>query len=96
MIPEPSNINTSSSHSPSRPAPGLEEMLNRTSITPPSPIAVRPQQAAEMIGVSERTLRELMRQGEIPFAKLDRAVLIQVSELEAFIERRTVKGGEQS
>jgi len=49
-----------------------------------------------MIGVSERTLRELMRQGEIPFAKLDRAVLIQVSELEAFIERRTMKGGASS
>jgi excisionase family DNA binding protein len=60
---------------------------------PRAPIAVRPQQAAEMIGVSERTLRELMRQGEIPFAKLDRAVLIQVRELEAFIERRTSKGG---
>ena len=60
---------------------------------PRAAIAVRPQQAAEMIGVSERTLRELMRQGEIPFAKLDRAVLIQVRELEAFIERRTTKGG---
>lgn len=46
-----------------------------------------------MIGVSERTLRELMRQGEIHYAKLDRAVLIQVRELEAFIERRTTKGG---
>ncbi|MFG0246374.1 MAG: helix-turn-helix domain-containing protein [Phycisphaerales bacterium JB052] len=63
---------------------------------PHAPIAVRPQQAAEMIGVSERTLRELMRQGEIPFAKLDRAVLIQVRELEAFIERRTSKGGASS
>lgn len=81
---------------PLRPAAGLEEMLSRSSITRPSPIAVRPQQAAEMIGVSERTLRELMRQGEIPFAKLDRAVLIQVSELEAFVERRTIKGGVSS
>lgn len=93
MNPRPSNTDTSTSHSPLRPAPGLEEMLHRSSITPPTPIAVRPQQAAEMIGVSERTLRELMRQGEIPFAKLDRAVLISVTELEAFIERRTVKGG---
>jgi excisionase family DNA binding protein len=49
-----------------------------------------------MIGVSERTLRELMRQGELRYAKLDRAVLIMVSELHAFIERRTQKGGTQS
>ena len=93
MNPRTSDAYTNTNHSPLRPAPGLEEMLHRSSITPPSPIAVRPQQAAEMIGVSERTLRELMRQGEIPFAKLDRAVLIQVRELEAFIERRTSKGG---
>lgn len=92
MSPETSNTN----QSPLRPAPGLEEMLHRSNITPPSPIAVRPQQAAEMIGVSARTLRELMRQGEIPFAKLDRAVLIQISELEAFIERRTLRGGASS
>ncbi len=92
MNPQTSHAN----QSPLRPAAGLEEMLNHSSITPPSAIAVRPQQAAEMIGVSERTLRELMRQGQIPFAKLDRAVLIQVSELEAFIERRTVKGGASS
>lgn len=71
-------------------------MLHRGMVPKLSPIAVRPQQAAEMIGVSERTLRELMRQGELPYAKLDRAVLIQVSELEAFIERRTQKGGAQS
>ena len=76
--------------------PALEEMLHRGTVPPLAPIAVRPQQAAEMIGVSERTLRELMRQGEIPFAKLDRAVLISVSELHAFIERRTQKGGAQS
>ncbi len=49
-----------------------------------------------MIGVSERTLRELLRQGEIPFAKLDRAVLILVSELEAFIDRRTQSQSESS
>lgn len=79
-----------------RPAPGLEEMLHRGTVPPLAPIAVRPQQAAEMIGVSERTLRELMRQGELRYAKLDRAVLIMVSELHAFIERRTQKGGTQS
>ena len=69
--------------------------LNHLSQQKPEPIAVRPVQAAEMIGVSERTLRELLRQGEIPHAKLDRAVLILVSELKAFIDRKSQhEGGE--
>ena len=92
MNPQTSNTN----QSPLRPAPGLEELLSRTSVAQAAPISVRPQQAAEMIGVSERTLRELMRLGEIPFAKLDRAVLIPVSELRAFIARRTRRGGASS
>lgn len=69
--------------------------LHHLSQQKPEPIAVRPVQAAEMIGVSERTLRELLRQGEIPHAKLDRAVLILVSELKAFIDRKSQhEGGE--
>tara|TARA_R110000868_G_scaffold226872_1_gene479571 strand:- start:60782 stop:61012 length:231 start_codon:yes stop_codon:yes gene_type:complete len=48
-------------------------------------MTLRPREAAEALGVSERTLRSLMRSGEIPFARLDRAVLIPVSGLEAFI-----------
>lgn len=59
----------------------------------PEPISVRPVQAAAMLGVSERTVRELMRQGEIPHAKLDRAVLIPVQGLKDFIEQRTVQEG---
>lgn len=70
--------------------------LNQQKRGTPEPIAVRPVQAAEMIGVSERTLRELLRQGEIPHAKLDRAVLILVSELKAFIERKSQHDGGES
>ncbi|MBO6514562.1 MAG: helix-turn-helix domain-containing protein [Phycisphaerales bacterium] len=71
------------------------QSLNQQQQSKPELISVRPAQAAEMIGVSERTLRELLRQGEIPHAKLDRAVLILVSDLRAFIERKTQhEGGE--
>lgn len=89
MNPHTHDINNRSQRS----ARSLEELLDRSSVAPLSPIAVRPQQAAEMIGVSERTLRELIRQGEIPIAKLNRAVLIQVSELQAFLDRRSQRGG---
>lgn len=71
------------------------QAMNQQKAGKHAPLAVRPQQAAEMIGVSERTLRELIRQGEIPHAKLDRAVLILVSELKAFIDRKSQhEGGE--
>lgn len=48
-------------------------------------MTLRPREAAEALGVSERTLRSLMRSGDIPFARLSRAVLIPVSGLEAFV-----------
>ena len=48
-------------------------------------LTLRPREAAVALGVSERTLRSLVRSGEIPHAKLDRAVLIPIAGLEAFI-----------
>lgn len=56
-------------------------------------LTLRPREAAEVLGVSERTLRELMRSGEIPYAKVSRAVLIPVQGIEDFITRHTKKGG---
>jgi excisionase family DNA binding protein len=56
-------------------------------------MTLRPREAAEALGVSERTLRSLMRSGEIPFARLNRAVLIPVSGLEAFIASKMESGG---
>ncbi len=56
-------------------------------------LTLRPREAAEALGVSERTLRELMRTGEIPYAKISRAVLIPVQGIEDFISRHTQKGG---
>lgn len=67
---------------------------------PPTPInnpssefrlTLRKREAAIALGVSERTLHKLVMTGQIGSFKLDRAVLIPVSELEAFIAR---KGGQ--
>ena len=63
-------------------------------------LTLRPREAAKAIGVSERTLRSLIRSGEIPHAKLDRAVLIPIAGLEAFIaskieEVETMASGER-
>ena len=50
-------------------------------------LTVRPIEAAKMLGVSERTLRTLIKAGEIPASKINRMVLIPIAGLEAFIER---------
>ena len=70
----------------------LNDNATTTSAGPPR-LTLRPREAAEVLGVSERTLRELMRSGEIPYAKISRAVLIPVQGIEDFIARHTQKGG---
>lgn len=54
---------------------------------------LRPREAAEYLCISERTLRNLMTSGEIPYSKHRRAVLIRVSDIEAFIDRHAKNGG---
>lgn len=68
----------------------------RTQSCPPSNLerhTLRPRDAAVYLSVSERTLHSLLKSGEIPYTKFNRAVLIRVSDLEAFLDRHTQKGG---
>ena len=52
---------------------------------PHAPLAVRPAQAARMLGISERKLWELTNRREIPHAKLGRATLYRVADLEQWL-----------
>lgn len=54
-------------------------------------IALRKEEAAESIGVSVRTLHNLLKSGEIEHVKLDRAVLVPVAGLHRFIESKSVR-----
>ena len=71
-------------HSPNRPSPH----------TLPDSYTLRPREAAKYLSISERKLREHLRQGDIPYAKLERAVLIPVRALQEFIDSRTDGGQE--
>ncbi|MBL4591796.1 MAG: helix-turn-helix domain-containing protein [Phycisphaerales bacterium] len=66
---------------PASPDPSTQSQLKLT---------LRKAEAAIALGVSERTLHKLLKTEQIGSFKLDRAVLIPVAELEAFIAR---KGG---
>jgi len=69
-------------------------VLNDSNSNLPQPsLVLRPREAAISLAISERTLHDLMRNGEIPYTKLKRAVLIRVSDLEAFLDRNATKGG---
>jgi excisionase family DNA binding protein len=50
---------------------------------------IRPKDAARMLGVSEQTLaRWRVEGGKIPFARLGRAIVYDVVDLEAFVAAR--------
>jgi len=52
---------------------------------------VRPGQGAKYIGVSRRTFHDYLKRGLIPYYKLSpRAVVVNLSDLDAFLESRRV------
>lgn len=57
----------------------------------PTAAAVRPSDAAKMIGVSIRKLRQLYVSGELAHARSGRCVLIPVAAISDYIQRVQVK-----
>jgi excisionase family DNA binding protein len=56
-----------------------------------SRIALRPKEAADALGVSDRTLRMWMRDQELPYFQIDRGILIPTAELREWIRDRLVR-----
>ena len=54
-------------------------------------MAISPQEAADILGVSLPTVRKLLFTGRIRFARAGRRILIPVSALEAFLNGEEVK-----
>lgn len=53
----------------------------------PRPLAVRPGEAARLLGLSERTIRSLVASGEIPSRKVGAARLIPYADLERWLQQ---------
>ncbi len=51
-------------------------------------LALRPNEAARALGISERTLRKWRRDEGLPYVHLDGSVLIPVTELERWMAER--------
>lgn len=54
-------------------------------------IALRPREAAEALGVSDRTLRTWMRDEELPYLRIDRGILIPIADLKEWINERLIR-----
>lgn len=67
----------------------------------PSPLALRPREAAKALGISARYLWQLTKDGHIPCVRVGsgkrRTVLYPLADLQAWLTRQatSTKGGEQ-
>jgi excisionase family DNA binding protein len=67
----------------------------------PSPLALRPREAAKALGICTRHLWQLTKDGHIPCVRVGsgtrKTVLYPLAELQAWLTRQTspAKGGEQ-
>ena len=53
-------------------------------------------EVAQALGVSSRTVRTLVKNGELGHFRLGARVLVEVDALRLFIEQRTQKGGQDN
>ncbi|MFO1006983.1 MAG: helix-turn-helix domain-containing protein [Planctomycetaceae bacterium] len=51
-----------------------------------TPLALRAKEAAECLGISERTLARLKASGQLAFVRVGNVVLFPVKSLEAWLE----------
>jgi len=57
------------------------------------PLAVSPSEAAEMIGVSIRTIQNYIRANQLPARKVGRRTIIEVRHLRTFLEADRASDG---
>lgn len=62
----------------------------------PEPLALRPREAAQALGVSERTLWTLTREGKIPVKRIGRVTLYPVHRLREWLDGNMLAASEPS
>lgn len=75
------------------PAKAKAPPILRVSVAPapaesqPVKLAVSERQAANMIGIGERTLRKLRNTGQVEFTRIGRRVVYRVVDLDTLLQR---------
>lgn len=69
----------------SAPGPGSNGDARNTEDHTPPPLLLRPREAAAMLAISDRQLRDLEKRGAVPSRRIGRSVRFARDELEAWI-----------
>lgn len=71
--------------------------LHPSPITPTTPprLALSPEEAAAALGLSERTLQDLRKRGEVPTVRIGRRVLHPVDALRRWLDDLAADDGGQ-
>lgn len=56
-------------------------------------LALRPKEAAQALGIGERKLWSLTNAGELPHARIGRAIVYPVHELQRWLSEQATPGG---
>jgi excisionase family DNA binding protein len=51
------------------------------------PLLLRPNRAAEVLDISQSTLKRLVREGRLPVVRVNGCTRVRLSDLEAFVDR---------
>lgn len=68
------------------------DKLSRTDDAHTPKLALRPREAAQALGIGERKLWAITNTGELPHARIGRAVVYPVRELQEWLSDRTKNG----
>jgi excisionase family DNA binding protein len=71
------------------------DITPRSAVSPPEnhPLLVKSREAARLLGISERTLYTLRRQGRIPYVVIGQSIRYSVSALNRWIETNQMGAG---
>ena len=73
----------------------MSDSLFKPQHSPPPTLAVRRTEAGAMLGVSQRTFAELVKDGEVPFVRLRNVKVYPVESLARWLAERCNKEGKE-
>jgi excisionase family DNA binding protein len=73
----------------------MSDSLFKPQHSPPPTLAVRSSEAARILGISKRTFAELVKDGEVPFARLRGVKVYPVESLARWLAERCNKEGKE-
>ena len=65
----------------------MEEQNHLNKTAPKAVRLLTPDQARQFLGISSKTLRRLVKDGEIPAVKVSKSMRFELAQLQAFVAR---------